>query len=267
MLAMKMNTHREYDQSLLRMNMIIVTRCQHRCELVARSVPVVAQPTTTNEVPMPSCHEHLPPVDLDRVSAVSILSGEHRVILQVLGTLEAMARRSAAGELPVADARDALEILRTFADKCHHGKEEDILFPALEAQVAGFGPTQVMRNEHVEGRAFIRAMGLAVERDNAAAFARAATGYVDLLRNHIEKEDGILFPMAQSMLSPEQDAVILDEYRRIEHDDLGDGTHFRMLATADRLAGVYGVPRASDNPQTMLLLTAVCGCKTNHQPA
>lgn len=213
---------------------------------------------------MLSCHEHLPPVDLDRVSAVSILSGEHRVILQVLATLENMAKHSATGVLPVDDAKDALEILRTFADKCHHGKEEDILFPTLEALVPGFGPTQVMRNEHVEGRTLIRAMGKAVDCGNASHFANAARGYVELLRSHIEKEDGILFPMAQSMLSPEQDAVILDEYRRIEHDDMGDGTHFRMLATADRLAGLYGIPRASDNPQTMLLLTAVCGCKTKH---
>lgn len=210
---------------------------------------------------MPSCHDHLPPVDCDRVSAVSILSGEHRVILQVLSALEAMAARSAAGDLPRADAGDALEVLRTFADKCHHGKEEDILFPALEAQVPGFGPTQVMRAEHVDGRALIRAMGEAVAAGAAAAFADAARGYVDLLRAHIGKEDDILFRMAQEMLSPEQDAAILDAYRRIEHDDMGDGTHFRMLAIADRLAGAYGVARASDSPQTMALLTAVCGCK------
>jgi hemerythrin-like domain-containing protein len=213
---------------------------------------------------MPSCHDHLPPVDLTQVSATSILAGEHEVILQVLAALEAMAVRSAAGTLPVADAKDALDVLRTFADKCHHGKEEEILFPALEAQVPGFGPTQVMRAEHVEGRGLIRAMGEAVEHADAAGFSRAAHGYVDLLRNHIAKENDILFRIAQSMLSSEQDAAILDAYRRIEHDDMGDGTHFRMLATADRLAGAYGITRASDNPQTMALLTAVCGCKHNH---
>lgn len=209
---------------------------------------------------MPSCHDHLAPVNLDRVSAVSILSGEHQVILQLLAALEAMATRSAAGDLRADDARDALLVLRTFADTCHHGKEEHILFPALEAQVPGFGPTQVMRAEHVEGRALIRAMGEAVEQSDASAFAGAAHGYVDLLRNHIAKEDDILFRMAQAMLSPEQDAAILDEYRRIEHDDMGDGTHFRMLAIADRLAGTYGIARASDRPEIMALLTAVCGC-------
>lgn len=209
---------------------------------------------------MPSCHDHLPPVDLDRVSAVSILSGEHRVILQVLASVEAMARLAARGRLPAADARDAIAVLRTFADRCHHGKEEEILFPALEARVPGFGPTQVMRAEHVDGRALIAAMAAAVEAGDAAAYAGAALGYVDLLRNHIAKEDGILFRIAQTMLGADEDAALLEAYRRVEHDDMGDGTHLRMLGIADRLAAAYGVARASDDPQIMALLTAVCGC-------
>jgi hypothetical protein len=38
-----------------------------------------------------------------------------------------------------------------------------------------------------------------------------------------------------------------------------------MLAIADRLAGTYGVARASDDPQTMALLTAVCGCAAHKE--
>lgn len=211
---------------------------------------------------MPSCHDHLPPVDLDRVSAVSVLSGEHQVILQVLAVLEVLATRAAAHDLPTADAADAILVLRTFADRCHHGKEEDILFPLLEARSPGFGPTRVMRHEHIEGRACIRAMGEALTTADGAAFARAATAYVELLRAHIAKEDDILFRIAQSMLTPEEDHQVLDAYRRIEHDDLGDGTHVRMLATADRLAERYGIPCASRDPRTLALLTAVCGCTT-----
>lgn len=209
---------------------------------------------------MPSCHDHLPTVDLDRVSAVSILSGEHSVILQVLAAIEAMAASAAAGRLPADDARDAIEVLRTFADRCHHGKEEEILFPALEAHVPGFGPTQVMRAEHVDGRALIAAMSAALAATDAAAYARAALDYVNLLRSHIAKEDDILFRIAQQMLSAEEDAALLEAYRRVEHDDMGDGTHVRMLGIADRLAATYGVARASDDPRIMSLLTAVCGC-------
>jgi hemerythrin-like domain-containing protein len=209
-----------------------------------------------------SCADHLPPVDLNRIRATSILSGEHRVILQVLTALERMAALAMTNQaIPVAHARQALEVLRNFADHCHHGKEEDILFPALEAIQPGFGPSQVMRAEHVIGRAHIAAMGRAVEAGDAAAFAREANGYVELLRQHIAKEDDILFRLADQMLSPAEDAALLDAYRALEHDDMGDGTHERMLGIADSLATAYGIPRASDDPQIMDLLTAVCGCR------
>jgi hemerythrin-like domain-containing protein len=207
------------------------------------------------------CHDHLPPVDLTRPSAVSILSGEHRVILQVITCLERISDQTGRDQrIPAAHARQAIEVIRTFADRCHHGKEEDILFPALEAQVPGFGPTAVMREEHVLGRRYVAAMDGAVEADDVAGFTAAATGYCGLLRAHIAKEDDILFRIAQTMLSPAQDAAILDAYRAVEHDDMGDGTHERLLGIADALADAYGVPRASDDPQTFALLTAVCGC-------
>ncbi len=210
------------------------------------------------------CATHLPLVDLTRVSATSILSGEHQVILQVLTVLEKLAAIATSDRrIPIDHASRALEVLTRFADHCHHGKEENVLFPALEAIQPGFGPVQVMRAEHVEGRAFIRAMLEAVAQEDAARFAQAATGYIALLRQHIAKEDDVLFRFAGQMLTPTQDAEILEGYRAIEHDDMGNGTHERLLGIADALATTYGVPRASDNPQIMDLLTAICGCKKN----
>ena len=210
---------------------------------------------------MNSCHAHLPPVDLDRISAVSILSGEHQVILQVLTCVERIADAAEAhGAIPVVEASQAIEVLRTFADRCHHGKEETLLFPALEAKVPGFGPTAVMRDEHVIGRAHIADMATGIATGDVVGYVRSARDYVGLLRAHIDKEDNILFPMAQDMLTPAEDAALLDGYRAVEHDDMGDGTHQRLLAIADRLAVTYGVRRASADARTMTLLTAVCGC-------
>lgn len=207
------------------------------------------------------CHDHLPAVELSRISAVSILSGEHRVILQLLDVLQRLAEATRlSGGIPDRHARQVLEVLRAFADTCHHGKEEDILFPALEALVPGFGPTQVMRAEHVDGRIHIKAMGAAVESGQPTTYVQHALAYVDLLRQHIHKEDQILFRMAQSMLSPAQDAALIADFRRAEHDDMGSGTHERMLGIADALADAYGVPRASADPAIFTLLTACCGC-------
>lgn len=212
-----------------------------------------------------SCTGNLPPLDLSQITSTTILAGEHRVILQVLSSLVGIADAAERdGRIQTTHASWALEVLRNFADRCHHGKEEEILFPALEARVPGFGPTQVMRSEHIDGRAHVRAMGEALASGELARFVANARGYVELLRNHIAKEDTILFPIAASMIGPDHDAAIVDAYRRIEHDDMGDGTHERMLATADVLADAYGVARASTDPQILALLTAVCGC---HQRA
>src|SRR5262245_58779307 len=105
-----------------------------------------------------------------------ILSAEHRVIEQVLDCLERMAQGVESGHLKLVDARSALDFLRTFCDRCHHGKEERQLFPKLMER--GFprraGPLAVMLAEHDLGREGVRAMATALdgcERGSRAALA------------------------------------------------------------------------------------------------
>lgn len=210
------------------------------------------------------CHAHLDRVDLQRISSVSILFGEHEVILQTLNCLEKIAAIATKDQrIPEEHASQILRILRQFADRCHHGKEEDVLFPAMEAHQPDFGPTAVMRAEHVQGRAAIASMIKALEQKDAEHFAQQALIYIELLRQHIEKENEVLFPLAQDMLSAEEDEQILEAYRTIEHEDIGAGVHEELLNLANSLAQIYGVPIASEDPKIMRLLTAICGCKNN----
>lgn len=178
-----------------------------------------------------------------------ILSSEHRVIEQVLDCLEALAREARdGGRLDVERAGTVLKILRTFADRCHHGKEEDRLFPMLVARGMSthVGPIAVMLDDHRASREHIRRMGAARDAADAARFVPAALDYVGLLRDHIAKEDSVLFPLAESMLDEAARGVLLDSFRSFEHHDLGAGTHERMLAMADELAQHYGVPLAAE---------------------
>ena len=208
------------------------------------------------------CHAHLPRVDLLRISSVSILSGEHEVILQTLCCLEKIAALSIQNNhIPEEHASQVLRILRQFADRCHHGKEEDVLFPAMEARHPDFEPIAVMRAEHVQGRAYIAGMVKALDHKDPHDFAQQALAYIELLRQHIEKENEVLFPLAQDMLSAEEDEQILEAYRTIEHEDIGTGVHEQLLNLANSLAQSYGVPVASNAPNIMKLLTAICGCK------
>jgi hemerythrin-like domain-containing protein len=203
----------------------------------------------------------LPPVDLSTVMATSILTAEHRVILQVLDVLGELARRAVADQgIPMPQTLRALEVLRTFADACHHAKEELVLFPVLESLQPGFGPTHCMRAEHSTGRAHIAAMAAAIDRGDAQRFAVEAQDYIQFLRQHIRTDDESLFGLARLVLRPREDGEILEGFRRIEHRQLGDGVHVRMLAMADVLATRYSIPCASADPQVMNLLTAACGC-------
>jgi len=186
-----------------------------------------------------------------------ILKAEHRVIERVLAGLEALAAKATeTGQLEADAAAQAVDFLRNFADRCHHGKEEAKLFPALERK--GFspeaGPTAVMRSEHEQGRAYTRALAESLDaagRGDAQAlkrFTEAAQGYVDLLRQHIQKEDHCLFAMADSALSADEQKALLEAFEQVEHEDMGAGTHERSLTIADELCRRYGlaVPAAGE---------------------
>jgi hemerythrin-like domain-containing protein len=179
-----------------------------------------------------------------------ILKDEHRVIEQVLNCLERIADDCAAErKLDGRSALQALDFFRTFADGCHHHKEEAHLFPVLERK--GFpptsGPTAVMRSEHAEGRRHVQAMAAAVERatlgDSGAVsrFVEHARGYIRLLREHIAKEDNCLFPMADAALSSNERDALLVAFDEVESREAEARDHTRCLEIANRLATRFGV--------------------------
>ena len=158
---------------------------------------------------------------------VEVLMREHRLIEQVLAALEQRLTTLEARPFPREFFERTLEFFRAFADGCHHHKEEECLFPAMEARGVPRhgGPIGVMLHEHEIGRAHLRGIREnleAAEGGSAAAVAairREATGYIELLRQHILKEDNILFRMARMVLPPE-DVVRLDpEFQTGEEHD------------------------------------------------
>ncbi|MEI8063773.1 MAG: hemerythrin domain-containing protein [Verrucomicrobiota bacterium] len=179
-----------------------------------------------------------------------ILSSEHRVIEQVLDCLDKIiAATKHTGKLDTASATDAINFFRTFADQCHHGKEEAHLFPAMEAK--GFsresGPTGVMLAEHTQGRDYIRQMNAVlagVAKGDCVAlqqFAEAGQKYSELLRQHIQKEDHCLFSMADQAFTAAEHAALLAKFEKVEAEEMGAGTHEKFLGIAAALAKKFGV--------------------------
>ncbi len=197
-----------------------------------------------------------------------ILMNEHRVIEQVLACLDKIAENAfETGTIDVASARDAASFLRTFADACHHGKEEQRLFPAMErcGLPPQAGPTAVMRHEHEIGRAHVRRMEDAVaayekgDKQAPGRFAFEARGFVELLRDHIAKEEQVLFPMADRMLPPAMQDELLAGFEHAEKHEMGEGTHEKFLALADRLASRWGVTKTDAQAKAK-----TCACSHGH---
>lgn len=169
------------------------------------------------------------------------LSNDHKAILRAIDILRGMSQRASQPEgFDAADGAAILDFFRTFADKCHHTKEESVLFPALiqHGMMRQGGPVAVMLSEHDQGREFLKGVSDALEASNREMFAWHAMQYARLLTDHIFKEDNILFPMANDMLSDPEDATILDEFDKIEAT-MGADTHERFHKLLDQLGSKY----------------------------
>jgi len=177
------------------------------------------------------------------------LSHEHQAILRMITILDHIADRLDTGAAVDPDDLDrAVDFIRAFADKCHHGKEEGHLFPEMEK--AGIprehGPIGVMLAEHAEGRRLTGEMAAAVpvwRRGDGAGrlgFVQAARSYIALLTQHIHKEDHVLFPMADARLSPEQQRRVAAGFAEVERTVIGEGGHEELERLLVRMAATYG---------------------------
>ena len=193
------------------------------------------------------------------MKATEILMQEHRVIEGVLDTLQVAAESAGSGGAATRGPSalrpsffiDAADFIKGFADGCHHHKEEGVLFKSMADH--GFptqnGPVAVMLNEHEIGRQYTRGMRAAAEKwaqgDESAReqAAENALGYVALLRQHIMKEDSILFPMADRAIPVSKHDDVLTGFEHVEHEETGEGIHEKYLALAESLrAEALGLP-------------------------
>ena len=155
------------------------------------------------------------------MKSVERLVTEHDLIERGLNLLEKSVVLIESDQ-PVPDEfpKWAAGFFAEFADKCHHAKEEDLFFPLLKEKgiPAEGGPIGVMLHEHDVGRDCVGRMREAGKFDafDSAQFAAAANEFVPLLRQHIFKENNILFQMAGNVMSDADDANMDANFTKIE---------------------------------------------------
>jgi hemerythrin-like domain-containing protein len=154
-----------------------------------------------------------------------ILKHEHRIIERALRGLDGVCMRIEGGiRVPAEALLEIVGFITTFADLYHHGKEEALLFPALESRgiTREGGPLGVMEYEHQVERELIgdleQSIGLYTEGDREAAqrFVDAARAYLRLLVGHIEKEDSILFRIGDEVLDDAEKAALAASFKQTD---------------------------------------------------
>lgn len=188
------------------------------------------------------------------MKATDILYEEHRIIMKVLECTEKIVEEAETeGKLNAEYANAAVDFFRNFADGCHHAKEEDRLF--LVMQERGIprqgGPIGVMLMEHDSGRNFVAGMAQNIDKagqgDEEAIrkFSENARDFKDLLSNHINKEDQVLFPRAAQVLDADSAEMLLTDFKKIE-SDAGGKRHDQYIEIAKRLCERYGIAFIDD---------------------
>ncbi|HQG29651.1 MAG TPA: hemerythrin domain-containing protein [Candidatus Ozemobacteraceae bacterium] len=168
--------------------------------------------------------------------------------LAMLGVLDRICIKLEQGEaVPPAHLARIGEFFHVFADTCHHAKEEEFLFPAYEA--AGIprerGPIGAMLTEQQEGRGAISRMKsqldgvTACQADAVERFILAAWDYTAFLSAHIQKENQVLFPMGDRVLSSDRQQESLREFDRLEETRIGAGKHEEFHRLIETLFDAY----------------------------
>jgi len=102
-----------------------------------------------------------------------------------------------------------------------------------------------MLREHEMGRSYVRNMREAVEKYKAGGssyssqFTENAGKYIELLTQHIGKEDDILYPMADMQLPEEAQHELIEEFEKLKQERIGIGRHEELHELLHRLEDTY----------------------------
>lgn len=173
-----------------------------------------------------------------KTDITAVMVKEHQLILRMIALLEQNVVLMGQGRFRNWQFfLDAVDFIRHYADRFHHAKEEDVLFVELisNGMPEKQSPIEAMHIEHDQGRAFVRAMAAAAEKAQVGepgqipVIAENAAGYIALLREHIDKEDNVLYPLAERILPEEVRARMVEAYEKAQAQTPGLEEKYQRL--------------------------------------
>lgn len=183
------------------------------------------------------------------MNTIKILVNEHDNIKKVLKVIRKICVGIAEGkEVPHDDLVSIIDFIRNYADKYHHGKEENMLFKDMTAELVdkiGTGPVQGMLIEHDFGRSFVRDLEAALKvykegnKEARVDIIANAMGYANLLEKHIFKEDNMLYKYAEKNLKKETINKLDREFKEYEEKQEHIETKNKYIKLAEELEKKY----------------------------
>ena len=169
---------------------------------------------------------------------------DHRDIQSMLNVLERICLLINSGEAPdLVDITRIIYFLRIFADECHNGKEEKILFPVLEKACSGRHREQIgkLLSDHKTERELIATMQNSILGDSLeiGTFEKSSLAYVKLLRDHIDKENSILDTSGCPELTKKKQLDLHDRMLAFENKVIGFDYHLVYHLMLDKLGKQY----------------------------
>ena len=153
------------------------------------------------------------------MNCTDLLKQDHIIILRSLDVLQSMVDGERGERIDQDDAMTLLRFLRSFADGHHHLKEESVLFPeVMRTSEAQGGPLRHMLFEHHQERSLVEGLEDALHAKKSSEFVDLANRLADRVRNHIQKEDGILFPILDILIFHELDEKVTREFEKFQPD-------------------------------------------------
>jgi hemerythrin-like domain-containing protein len=176
-----------------------------------------------------------------RMQARGPLMIEHRLIERMIVIIRnALVQIESSGKVDPLFVDAAVDFISTYADRTHHGKEEDILFRDLDKRELSVDDRRVMNElieEHVFGRKTTRALVEANRRyrnGDIAALADIAAKLrtlVEFYPKHIAKEDKAFFPASRAYFTYDEDQAMLTEFREFD----GKMIHEKYKSVVEKL--------------------------------
>jgi len=159
--------------------------------------------------------------------AIQKLKNEHEIILSAVSHLNRLLSLIKERALQ-KEIADLLELFKEYIDLCHNRKEEAVLFSELANSGVSKddSPIGVLTEEHQrEKKLLIQMTESFVNQNDYASFTANAKEYMELIKIHILRENNILFPIAENILSNEKQDDVCKQFEKYEENAVGIGRY------------------------------------------